>query len=137
MEGHQNVSSSTGPSELNRSYYTGNSLSALHPSQQFHDDTVSTSVHPLVSTQHIERCSHIVVLSSLPANWLALCGFGCLEFCVCPSQSVISCASLTLCEAGTCATRSCIYCLYLHVCTICSVASLLSLWYVHLFSSVP
>ena len=43
----------TGPSELYRSYYTGNSLSALHSSQQFHDDTVSTSVHPLVSTQHI------------------------------------------------------------------------------------
>ena len=35
------MSSSTGPSELNRSYYTGNSL------------TVSTSVHPLVSTQQI------------------------------------------------------------------------------------
>ena len=47
------MSSSTGPSELNRSYYTGNSLSALQSSQQFHDDTVSTSVHPLVSTQHI------------------------------------------------------------------------------------
>ena len=42
---------STGPSELNRSYYTGNSLSAPQSSQQFHDDTVSTSVHPLVSTQ--------------------------------------------------------------------------------------
>ena len=43
----------TGTSELNRSYYTGNSLSALHSSQQFHDDTVSASVHPLVSTQQI------------------------------------------------------------------------------------
>ena len=53
MEEHQNVRLSTGPSELNRSYYTGNSLSALHSSQQFHDDTVSTSVHPLVSTQQI------------------------------------------------------------------------------------
>ena len=42
---------STGTSELNRSYYTGNSLSALQSSQQFHDDTVSTSVHPLVPTQ--------------------------------------------------------------------------------------
>ena len=42
---------STGTTELNHSYYTGNSLSALHSSQQFHDDTVSTSVHPLVSTQ--------------------------------------------------------------------------------------
>ena len=42
---------STGTTEWNRSYYTGNSLSALHSSQQFHDDTVSTSVQPLVSTQ--------------------------------------------------------------------------------------
>ena len=53
MEEHQNVRLSTGSSELNRSNYTGNSLSALHSSQQFHDDTVSTSVHPLVSTQQI------------------------------------------------------------------------------------
>ena len=42
---------------------------------------------------------------------------------MCPSQSVTSCASLTLREAGTCATRSCSYCLYLHACTICNVAS--------------
>ena len=53
MEGHQNVSSSTGLSELNRSYYAGNSFSALHSSQQVHEDTASTSVHPLVSTQEI------------------------------------------------------------------------------------
>ena len=53
MEEHQNVSSSTGPSELNRSYYTGNSLSALHSFQQVHDGTVSTSVHPRASTQRI------------------------------------------------------------------------------------
>ena len=51
MEEHQNVRPSTGTTEWNHSYYTGNSLSALHSSQQFHDDTVSTSVHPLVSTQ--------------------------------------------------------------------------------------
>ena len=44
---------STGSSELNRSYYTGNSFSALQSSQQFHDDPVSTSVLPLVSTQEI------------------------------------------------------------------------------------
>ena len=50
MEEHQNVRPSTGTTELNHSYYTGNSLFALHSSQQFHDDTVSTSVHPLVST---------------------------------------------------------------------------------------
>ena len=53
MEEHQNVRLSAGSSELNRSYYTGNSLSALHSSQQFHNDTVSTSVHPLASTQQI------------------------------------------------------------------------------------
>ena len=53
MEGHQNVSSSTSPPELNRSYYTGNSLSALHSSQQVHDGTVFTSVHPRASTQRI------------------------------------------------------------------------------------
>ena len=46
---------STGPSELNRSYCTGNSFSALHSSQQFHDDPVSTFVHPLVSTQLINE----------------------------------------------------------------------------------
>ena len=53
MEEHQNVRLSTGPSELNRSYYTGNSFSALQSSQQFHDDRVSTSAHPLVSSQKI------------------------------------------------------------------------------------
>ena len=42
---------STGTNEWNHSYFTGNSLSALHSLQQLHDDTVSTSVHPLVSTQ--------------------------------------------------------------------------------------
>ena len=51
MEEHQNVRPSTGTTELIHSYCTGNSLSALHSSQQFHDDTVSTSVHPQVSTQ--------------------------------------------------------------------------------------
>ena len=53
MEGHQNVSSSTGPSELNHSYYAGNSLSALHSSQQVHDGTVFTSVHPRALTQRL------------------------------------------------------------------------------------
>ena len=53
MEGHPNVSSSTGPPELNRSYYTSNSLSALHSSQQVHDDSVSTSVHPRALTQRL------------------------------------------------------------------------------------
>ena len=53
MEEHQNVRLSTGSSELNRSYYTGNSLSALHSSQQVHDGTVFTSVHPRASTQRI------------------------------------------------------------------------------------
>ena len=53
MEGHQNVSSSTGPPELNHSYYAGNSLSALHSSQQVHEDSVSTSVHSRSSTQRL------------------------------------------------------------------------------------
>ena len=53
MEGHQNVSSSTGPPELNHSYYAGNSLSALHSSQQVHEDSVSTSVHSRASTQRL------------------------------------------------------------------------------------
>ena len=53
MEGHQNVSSSTGPPELNRSYYAGNSLSALHSSQQVHEDSVSTSVHSQPTTQRL------------------------------------------------------------------------------------
>ena len=51
MEDHQNVQPSTGTTEWNHSYYTGNSLSALHSLQQLHDDTVSTSVQPVVSTQ--------------------------------------------------------------------------------------
>ena len=53
MEEHQNVSSSTGPSELNRSYYTGNSLSVLHSSQQVHEDSVPTSVHSRPTTQQL------------------------------------------------------------------------------------
>ena len=53
MEGHQNVSSSSSPPELHRSYYTGNSLSALHSSQQVHDGAAFTSVHPRASTQRI------------------------------------------------------------------------------------
>ena len=51
MEEHQHVRPSTGTTEWNHSYYTGNSLSALHSSQQLHDDTVSMSVQALVSTQ--------------------------------------------------------------------------------------
>ena len=53
MDEHQNVSSSTGPPELNRSYYTGNSLSALHSSQQVHEDSVPTSVHSRPTTQRL------------------------------------------------------------------------------------
>ena len=53
MEGHQNVSSSTGHSEMNRSYYTGNSLSVLHSSQQVHEDSVPTSVQSRPTTQQL------------------------------------------------------------------------------------
>ena len=55
MEVHQNVRPSTGTTEWNHSYYTGNSLSALHSSQPLHGDTVSTSVQPLVSTHYALR----------------------------------------------------------------------------------
>ena len=53
MEEHQNVSPSTGPPESNHSNYAGNSLSALHSSQQVHDGTVFTSVHPRSTTQRL------------------------------------------------------------------------------------
>ena len=41
-----------------------------------------------LSSSYFERCSHIVVLSSLPACWLALCGFSCLEYCVRSSLTI-------------------------------------------------
>ena len=47
------MSSSTGHSEMNRSYYTGNSLSVLHSSQQVHEDSVPTSVHSRPTTQRL------------------------------------------------------------------------------------
>ena len=53
MEGHQNVSSSTGHSEMNRSYYKGNSLSVLHSSQHVYDDSVPTSVHSPPTSQRL------------------------------------------------------------------------------------
>ena len=53
MEAHHNVSSSAGSSELNHSYYAGNSLSALHSSQQVHEDSVSTPVHSRPTTQRL------------------------------------------------------------------------------------
>ena len=43
--------------------------------------------------------SHIDFLSFSPASWLAQCGFSCLEYCVRPSQSVISRTQLTHREA--------------------------------------
>ena len=46
MEERQNVRPSTGTTEWNHFYYTGNSLSALHSSQQLHDDTVATGLYP-------------------------------------------------------------------------------------------
>ena len=53
MEGHQNVSSFTGHSEMNRSYYTGNSLSVLHSSQHVYDDSFPTSVHSPPTSQRL------------------------------------------------------------------------------------
>ena len=47
------MSSSTGHSEMNRSYYTGNSLSVLHSSQHVYDDSVPTSVHSPPTSQRL------------------------------------------------------------------------------------
>ena len=79
MEEHQNVRLSTGTTEWNHSYYTGNSLSALHSLQQSHDDTVSTSVQPLVSTKETHgttssgsvsgpQLPHSLISSHVPAG---------------------------------------------------------------------
>ena len=51
MEEHQNVRPLIGTTEWNHSYYTSNSLSALHSLQQLQDGTSSTSAQPLASTQ--------------------------------------------------------------------------------------
>ena len=53
MEGHQNVSSSIGHSVMNRSYYTGNSLSVSHSSQHVYVDSVPTSVHSPPTSQRL------------------------------------------------------------------------------------
>ena len=73
MEEHQNVRPSTGTTEWNRSYYTGNSLSAPHSLQQLHDDTVSTSVHPLGSTQETNGTASSGSVSSpqLPHSFIS------------------------------------------------------------------
>ena len=79
MEEHQNVQPSTGTTEWNHSYLSGNSLSALHSLQQLHDDTVSTSVQPLVSTQETNgttssgsvsspQLPHSLISSQVPAS---------------------------------------------------------------------
>ena len=87
-----------------------------------------------LSSFNFERCSHTVVFSSSPANWLAQFGF---SWNVGASVSVsFSRASLTLCEAGTCTTRSCLYGLHLRACTTCSIALLFLLWCVPLSISV-
>ena len=51
MEGQQNVQPSTGTTEWNHSYYTGNSFSAPHSAQQLQNGTIATSVQPLAYTQ--------------------------------------------------------------------------------------
>ena len=64
MEGHQNVSSSTGPSELNRSYYTGNSLSASHSVQQLQNCSITNSVQPPASIQEVNGAASSGFVSS-------------------------------------------------------------------------
>ena len=51
MEEHQNVRQLAGTTELNHSYFAGNSLSALHSVQQLQDCMSSTSVQPLAFAQ--------------------------------------------------------------------------------------
>ena len=79
MEEHQNVQPSTGTTEWNHSHYTGTSLSALLSLPQLHDDTVSTSVLPLASTQETNgtassgsvsgpQLPHSLISSQVPAG---------------------------------------------------------------------
>ena len=55
MEEHQNVRLLNGTTEWNHSYYTSNSLSALHSLQQLQDGTSSTSAQPLASTKETKQ----------------------------------------------------------------------------------
>ena len=67
---------------------------------QHYSSTLGLGPHPDDPELFLfERCSHIDVLSFSPASWLAQCGFSCLEYCVRPSQSVISRTQLTHREA--------------------------------------
>ena len=73
MEEHHNVRPPTGTTEWNHSYCTGNSLSALHSLQQLHEDTSSTSVQPLASTQETNgtACSGSVSSPQLPHSLIS------------------------------------------------------------------
>ena len=79
MEEHQNVRPPTGTTEWNHSYYTGNSLSALHSLQQLQDGSSSTSVQQLASTQETNgtassgsvsspQLPHSAISSQVPAG---------------------------------------------------------------------
>ena len=73
MEEHQNARPSTGTTEWNHSYCTHNSLSSRHSLQQLHDDTVSTSVQPLASTQETNGTASSGSVSSpkLPHSFIS------------------------------------------------------------------
>ena len=106
------MSSSTGPSELNRSYYTGNSLSALHSSQQVHDGAVFTSVHPRASAHsyYTATSAHLFLRApgeAMPTSLAeALTQLSFLEFvqrcnlCIAPSQSTQLPASASLIDVA-------------------------------------
>ena len=55
---------STGTTEWNHSYYTGNSFSAPHSAQQLQNGTIATSVQPLAYTQEVNGAGSSGFVSS-------------------------------------------------------------------------
>ena len=79
MEEQQNARPPIGTTVWNPSYYTANSLSALHSLQQLQDGTSSMSVQPLASTQETNgtassgsvsspQLPHSAISSQVPAG---------------------------------------------------------------------
>ena len=64
MEGQQNVQLPPGITELDHSYYTGNSFSAPHSVQQLQKGTIVTSVQPLAYTQEANGAASSGFVSS-------------------------------------------------------------------------
>ena len=73
MEEHQNVSLSAGPPESNRSYYTGNSLSALHSQHGLHVCS-STGFDPAVDRHYALMLSAWLTVTKRPHRLTCSCG---------------------------------------------------------------